>query len=290
MNVILLSLIPMIWYGIYDYLISKPSRAISSTTLMLLVVISNLLVFTCIFSISWQSFVFQKEIIYMLFAAITWYLGLMLYSRSLKTGNPWINSSIANAYPAITVCIWYFFFKEYLTWIQLLFLVCILLWIIFSSFHISEIRSLSLSKSKTSLFYALGATCMWALYVTCLDTAVKYFHPITMAWYIDAFGLLLISPIIFLKRKKVFPELVNTSKENYMYIWILALIGSSASIWFWYAFSFGSLAIVSAIAACSPAVTTLLSRIFWNEKLEIIQYMAIWVLVFGISGLSYVSL
>jgi len=39
-----------------------------------------------------------------------------------------------------------------------------------------------------------------------------------MAWYIDAFGLLLISPIIFLKRKKVFPELVNTSKENYMYI------------------------------------------------------------------------
>lgn len=290
MNVVLLSLIPMIWYGIYDYIISKPSRSISSTTLMLLIVASNLIVFTLIFFITWQSFVLQWEMLYMLFAAITGYLWLMFYSRSLKTGNPWINSSIANAYPAITVCIWYFFFKEYLTLTQLAFLACILLWIIFSSFHISEIRTLSLWKSKTSLMYALWATCMWALYVTCLDIAVNYFHPITMSWYIDVFGLLLIGPLIFLKRHSVWWELKNISKINYTYIGVLALIGACAGIGFWYAFSLWSLAIVSAIAACSPAVTTLLSRVFWNEKLEIVQYVAIWVLIFWISGLSYFSL
>ena len=289
MSVILLSLIPMIWYGIYDYIISKPSRTLSSTLLMLLVVISNLVVFSVIFFISWQHFVFHIEILYMLFAALTGYVWLMLYSRSLKSWSPWINSAIANAYPAITVCIGYFFLKEYLSFLQLLFLMFILAWIIFSSFHISEIWSFSLKKLKSSFLCAIGATFIWALYVMLLDIAVTHFHPIVMAWYVDVFGLLLIAPIVFLKRNKVFPELRTLSRKNSMYIILLALIGSASSLWFGYAFSIWSLAIVSAIAACSPAVTTLLARVFGKEKLEPVQYMAIWVLVFGIAGLSYVS-
>lgn len=290
MSVILLSLIPMIWYGLYDYIISKPSKKISSSTLMSLIVTSNLIVFSMIFLVSWQQFVFQREIIYMLFAAITWYIWLTMYSRSLKTWNPGINSSIANAYPAITVCIWYFFFKEYLSLYQLWFLLCILLWIIFSSFHIDEIKSLSLSKSKTSIMYALWATIMWALYVTCLDVAVNYFHPIIMSLYVDIFWLFLVLPLVLLKRKSICVEVRNISKNSYWYIALLACIWGASSIGFWYAFSLWSLAIVSAIAACSPVVTTLVSRIFWDEKLEMMQYLAIWVLVFWISWLSYFSI
>lgn len=289
MSVILLSIIPMIWYGMYDYIISKPSRVLSSTLLMFLIIVSNLVVFSTIFLFSWLDFVFQIEVLYMLFAAITWYVGLTLYSRSLKSWSPWINSSIANAYPAITVCIGYFFLKEYLSFSQLIFLLFILIWIIFSSFHISEIRSFSFKKSKSSFLFAIGATFMWALYVMLLDIAVRHFHPIIMAWYVDIFWLLLITPFVFLKRNKVFSEMKTLSRKNSMYIVLLALIGSASSLWFWYAFSLWSLAIVSAIAACSPAATTFLARIFDKEKLEIIQYIAIWALVFWIAGLSYVS-
>jgi hypothetical protein len=47
---------------------------------------------------------------------------------------------------------------------------------------------------------------------------------------------------------------------------------------------------VSAITASSPFMTTLLARVFLWEKLWTTQYIAIFVLISWVAGLSYVSL
>jgi len=131
---------------------------------------------------------------------------------------------------------------------------------------------------------------MWALFVTFLDISVIYFHPFVASWIVEIFGLLLLIPFVVYYREKILSESKRTSKNMFLLIFFLSILSSIAAVSFTFAFSLWSLAIVSAIAACSPAVTTLLSIIFDWEKLENIQYIAIWILIFWVVGLSYFSI
>ncbi|MDA9129414.1 DMT family transporter [Candidatus Gracilibacteria bacterium] len=172
---------------------------------------------------------------------------------------------------------------------QLVFLIFIIAGIVLSSFKISELKNFSFKNSKNTLLLALGAAFLWSIEVTFIDRSMMYFHPIVSTWLIEGFALLIVFPFIILKRKKIISEYKKISKTVLMYVGILSCIGAIGNLAFSYAFSFGSLAIVSAIAACSPAITAILSRIFGEETLEYSQYIAIGILVFGISGLTYFS-
>lgn len=289
MSVILLSLITALSYGIHDYVISKPSRVLSVPTLLLSVLVSNIIFLTLTLTVTQTPIVFHTDWIYVLWASVFWYWGFYFYSLAVKYGEIWISSSIANSYPLPTVLIWYFFLGEILHYSELFFFILILTWLIFSSFHIEEIKSRKLKKSKLGILFAFAAMLTWAGYVTFFDMSVRDTSVLLTAWYLDIFALAILFPIFLIKRKSMRKEVVSMNIKIFFYVGVLSL---SLVVWMLalgYAFSLWNLAVVSAIAACSPAVTTLLARIFGNEKLETIQYAAIWILIFWIAGLSYVS-
>jgi len=289
MEVILLSLFWMFWFGVFDYLIASPARKIKSLQLIFILTGINAIWLTIIFLFLWEWWYFGKEIIFPILAGYVGHLGVFFYTKSLATGKIWISSSVANAYPIVTVFFSYIFLKEYFSVWQWIFFMLVVLGIIFSSFHINEIRNFRIEKQKDSLFYALWAMLCWAGFVIFYDRSVEYFWA-ALSWIV-AESIVFISLLTyFLFSKKLSKTYFNNvDLKNIWRIWLVTFFWVFWFLSVWYAFSLWSLAIVSAIAACSPVVTTLFARIFWNEKLEFIQYIAIWVLVFGIAGLSYFS-
>lgn len=290
MNVIALSLICMFFYGIFDYMIAKPARHIKTLQLILIFSAMNslFLLFLAIFLQS-KSFDASFHILYPMCAGIIGHLGVFLYSKSLVNWKIGISSSVANAYPLITVFIGYLFLKEAFLFSQWVFFIFVLIGIMFSSFHIDEIKSFRFQKQKESIFLAFGAMICWALFTFFFDRAVEYYDAATAGFIAECTIVFWVGIYFLLSWRKEFSQLTNIKKDMYLRIFQISCIGITWFLAIWYAFQIWSLALVSAIAACSPAVTTLLARVFWSEKLEIVQYIAIWVLVFGISGLSYVS-
>lgn len=285
-----MSLIVLFLFWLYDYLISWPSKILSSSLLTLFSILSSFIFFSLIVIFSDHTIVFSSQLIFPVLAAINGYLGFIFFTKSLKNWNPWVSSALANTYPAFTIIIGYLFLKEYISVVQLLFLFIILMWIILSSFNLSDIKNFKNNKWKNTIFFALCAAILWSVEVTFIDRSIHYYHPIISTWLIELSALILIFPLILVKRQKIFKEFIIVRKSILVYVCFIGLVWAIGNLAFSYAFSLWSLAIVSAIAACSPAVTAILSRIFWEEKLEYSQYIAIWILVFWISGLSYFSI
>ena len=289
MNVILMSLICMIMYGIFDYLIAGPARSIKTLHLIFIFSWINTVILWVLFFVSWVSLELSWNIIYPILGGITGHLWVYFYSKSVTTGKIWISSSIANAYPIITVLVWYIFLKEYFTFIQWIFFVLVLIGIIFSSFHFKELRSFSFEKNKKSLSYAFWAMIMWASFGFFFDYSMNFFSPIASGVLVELSVFLLVGSFLLTTQKLKLQEFSYVSKKIFQQILVLSIVWNIGFIMLGYAFSIGSLALVSAIAACSPAITTLLARVYWKEKLETVQYLAISLLVFWIAGLSYVS-
>jgi len=108
MNIILLSIFWMLWYGVFDYLIASPSRKIKSLQLIFILTGINSIGLFIVFLFFWEWWYFGKEIIYPILAWYIGHLGVYFYSKSLVTGKIWISSSVANAYPLATVFLWAF--------------------------------------------------------------------------------------------------------------------------------------------------------------------------------------
>jgi drug/metabolite transporter (DMT)-like permease len=96
--------------------------------------------------------------------------------------------------------------------------------------------------------------------------------------------------LLLMRREKIIYQVKKVSIKVWRDIGLVLFCSLFWIFFFAKAFETGSLSFVSAITACSPAITTLLARIFLHEKLSYIQYWAIFILVLGISGLSYFSL
>jgi len=255
-----------------------------------LLVLWQFIVFLWAFLIFPQQIMISPLLIYPLLTGICWFSWALLFSRSLQTGYVWITSSIANAYPLITVFIAILFLWEVISLTQTLFFALILFGIFFLSFHLDEIKAMKVSKNKASLLYALGAMIMWAWFVTFFDRSVVYYSTVITIMVAEAWNLILGVCLLVYTGQDIMKEVTALSKKVWRDI-VFALLGFSFGVFFLaQAFETGSLSFVSAITACSPAVTTLLARVFLKEKLSVIQYWAIFVLVFGISGLSYFSL
>lgn len=289
MNIIFFSLITALCYGVHDYIISKPSRTLSISTLLLCVVVANIFFLTCTLFLTQTQIEFHAHTIYVLLASISGYGGFYFFSQAIKYGKIGISSSIANSYPIITLIIWYIFLGEFLNQKEIIFFLCVIVWLVFSSFHIEELRSRKLKNSKIWILFAFGAMITWSWYVTFFDLSVNNTSVLLTSWYLDIFALFLLLPLFFVKRKNILSECKSINKSMFFYITVLSVCLVIWMLSLGYAFSLGDLALVAAIAACSPAVTTLLARIFEKEKLDFTQYIAITILIFGICGLSYLG-
>lgn len=278
-------------FGTYDYLIVKPARRIPVLHLALYLSVWQFLTFTLLFLFFWDTLKFSWQLIYPIFGGIFGVSGIIFFSKSLQTGLAWISSSIANAYPLITIFIGALFFKEHITSIQYLFFSIIILGIFFLSFQISEIKSLKLTQCKTSLLYAFWAMITWAGFVTFFDISIIYYWAINTIMIAEFGNIFLLSTLLFFHKNSLSSSLSSLDKKTYIDV-VKVLICSLFWIFlFAKAFEAGwSLSVVSAITASSPVMTTLLARIFLNEKLNTVQYWAIFILITWVVGLSYVSL
>lgn len=285
------SILALFVFGTYDYLIVKPARRIPAIHLALFLSIWQCIIFALLFLFFWEKIDFWWELIYPILGGIFGVTGIILYSKSTQTGLAWISSSIANAYPLITIFVWAIILKEQINELQYMFFALIVLGIFFLSFQISEIKSLKLSQCKSSLWYASGAMIAWAWFVTFFDLSVNHYWAINTVLIAELGNIIALSSILLFTQKNVFEHFhsldIQTSKE------VASVLLCSLFGIFLFAKAFeagGTLSVVSAITASSPFMTTLLARVFLWEKLWTTQYIAIFVLISWVAGLSYVSL
>jgi drug/metabolite transporter (DMT)-like permease len=139
-----------------------------------------------------------------------------------------------------------------------------------------------------SYIYFRGGICNNSM--TIFGRSVEYFSPVGTIMIAEIGNVILGWSLLIAKWRNIKYQLQALSAKIWRDIWLVLFCSLFGVFFFAKAFETGSLSFESAITACSPAITTLFALVFLNKKLSYVQYVAIFVLVLGISGLSYVSL
>lgn len=278
-------------FGTYDYLVVKPARRIPVIPLALYLSLGQFLIFFVLFLLFWTHISLWWELIYPIFAGIFGVTGIIFFSKSVQTWLAGISSSIANAYPLITIFVWALIFKEQIVNMQYVFFISIILWIFFLSFQLSEIKSLKLSQCKSSLGFAFWAMLAWAGFTVLFSVSTEYYWAINTVLIAEFGNILALSLLLIITKQSVIKHLQVIDKKIVLDVGKVLICSLFWVYFFAKAFETGgTISVVSAITASSPIMTTLLARIFLKEKLNVIQYWAMLLLIAWVSGLSYVSL
>ena len=132
--------------------------------------------------------------------------------------------------------------------------------------------------------FAIMTILFWSLAYVFTRLALRYFSPFSLGflrYFIASIVLLII--VMFIK--------IKIPQKNDLKWFILS--GFFGFFFYMIAFNIGSVSVTastsSIIIATTPIITTLLARIFFKEKLKIIQYIAIIIQFIGVGILTLMN-
>jgi drug/metabolite transporter (DMT)-like permease len=208
-------------------------------------------------------------------------LGYLSFVKGMSLGSVTLTGVIGGSFPALTTLLALFLFHEHLTAIQALAVVLVVAGIVLSSLEDSP-RTVLKAIKGTSLFYALGAFLLWGIYY-----AVVRFPVDRIGWFIPQYSSSIAGLILFplIAKRSGEKEMLKPPKLLLL-IAAIALLQIGGGMFYSYAISKGSTALVAPIAGSSPAIFVVLAYFIFKEKLKAVQWIGIACAVIGIVGLS----
>lgn len=266
---IVLSLIPMVTWGIGDYLSSLAAKDISPRVANFVFQVAGLpLSFAIALILGLPPFVLS-DIAVFLIAGVIFTSGFVLMMKGFTKGAIGVVSPIANAYSAVTVAIAVLVFGTMVSIGQLLAIALIILGIIFVSYEKSS-KLKSRRRIQASVFYALLSMLSFGVGFGVLESIDAY------TWYQNML-LLHISVVIvafvdmlIIKKNKAFKEMRSALK--YKIGLIGGVLGTVGTLGFFGAYeNLGSVVIPAVIASSSPLVTSFIAHRREGERLQLLQ-------------------
>jgi len=206
------------------------------------------------------------------------YLAYVFYVKGIEAGNVSVISPIAHSSVIVTVLLSLFFFRESITLLQAIAMAVIITGVILISFKYSELKKSR--KRIKGLGFALATLVGWGLLFFLWKLPLSYTSPFIAAFYIEAliFIFALISAIP-LKKKLLAPKTDKITGILALFVGTVLAIGS---LFYTLGINLEFVSLVAPIAAASPFIAVIFSRIFLKEMLELNQKIAVAMIIIGL--------
>jgi drug/metabolite transporter (DMT)-like permease len=274
----------MFSFGLSNGIAKVPIKLIGSkkTVFFRNLFVSIILLFVLLFNLSGTRF----DLTYILIAAgisIIAYIPLLSYYKAIRLGKIGVIAPIANSSVIFTVLFSLIFFSETVTTVQFLAIGVIIFGIIFESLDLSDIRKSNLFSWKSGRPYALITCFLWGVVFFLFKIPVSILGPFLTAFIIET-GIAVMCGLDLGLNKKGFRL---KGKNTVLLLFLVALFGALASLFYNIGITYSKVAIVSALTFSSPIVTTLYGKFVYREKLSPRQWFSVCAIIAGVVMIYY---
>lgn len=278
---ILFGLISMISWGVSDFFVTKSVRGCIAIKALFWSQIVALIIMLPIFLLFFTMPEFSSQIFALFFlAGIFTVISNLAFYKGLRIGKVSIVMPIASCWAIVTIFISIAFLGELLTKTNALGAIFAIIGVILVLF-----RKNNSAKSKDSskgISYAIISAFAYGINFVIIDllaNEIGWFLPIFFIGIINAFLLIIYAG--FRKSNLSFP------RNIFSFVILVGVLDTIAYLFYSTSVTMELGAIVAPIAATSPAISILLAKIFFKEKIRLSQKIGI---IFVLAGLVLLSL
>lgn len=278
---ILFGLVSMISWGVSDFFVTKSARGCATIRAFFWSQIVALTILTPLFLLFFTMPKFSFRIFVMLFSAgIFTMTSNFAFYKGLEVGKVSIVMPISSCWAIITIFISIIFLGELLTITNTLGAIFVIIGVILVLFK--KNNSAKSKNNPKGIFYAIIAAFAFGIDFAIIDllaNEIGWFLPIFFIGIINAFLLLIYAS--FRKNNLSFP------RNIFLFVILVGILDTTAYLFYSSSVTMELGAVVAPIAATSPAISILMAKIFFKEKLRLSQKIGI---VFVLVGLVLLSL
>lgn len=214
------------------------------------------------------------------------YFGLYMFFKAASVGEIGIVTPITGGRVVISTLIGLMVFSETINVMQGLAVLTIFIGLIAISIDPKKVNKLLLLDKNSGVLYAILTAIIWGLVFPFIRIPAIVLGGILTTLAVE-FGAL-ISSYITLKKSKLNLLLNNKSeKAGITGVILMGILGTIAGVAQTLSYATGNIGIVTSIIASSPLITALYGKLVYKERLTVLQYMAILLIVTGMISLSY---
>ncbi len=281
---IVFGLLAMLGYGLSNAFSQIPAKKIGPKRTIFFrgVFISAILLPVLLFYLPTTNFSFAY--IPVAFAvSFIGYLPLITFYKALEKGKVGIVAPIANSSVIFTILLSVIFFGEALTAGRLIAIAMILAGIVLISVNPRDIRKSQLFKMSSGIPFALVTCVLWGMVFFLFKIPVSVLGPILTSFIIE-FGITVYNGIELRLTKKTF---ALPDHGIVKYIFLVALFGAAGTLFYNMGIATSDVSLVAALTFSNPFVASLYGRFAYKEKLTMLQWAAILLIIAGIVAVSY---
>lgn len=281
---IFFGLIAMLGWGLSDFLgayISRKTTPLKAFTLTRTFGLLLLALFFLIFTTPVRFSPFS--IILVLVTAVLYVLSGLSYYKGLTIGQVSVISPVASSYPALTVILSVLLLKESLTSQQIAAISLAILGSILASFKLKDLIKLNPKNAARGVNYAIFASLCWSFMLLFIGILSS-----DLGWYVTVLLLNAFSLLYLVSYSKVYKKDISFPAKGIILIIVLSAILDVFAV---LSYSFGTtityVAIIATVSSVYPAITILLARFFFKEKLDVNQWFGVLLVLVGLVLLSF---
>lgn len=277
---ILFGILSMLGFGLSNAISQKLVRKIGELSSIVFQAFVTLFILFPLFFIYPINFSFSIYYIGIaLVIALMGVIPLFTFYKALKLGKVGIVVPIANSSPITTVVLSVIFLNEVLSVTQTFSIIMIVLGVILVSLKLSGLKKNNIAAGVP---YALVTSVMWGVYFFLSKFPVDVLGP-TFTAAITQLGIFFFTAAYAAKENKLALK-ISSDAVKYAVITGVALAAGVAA--YDIGITLANVSIVASLASASPLVAALYARIFYKEKLEKLQYLALLMIAGGVILLS----
>lgn len=284
---VLISLIPFFAFGLTNALSKKYVNLLgSSQSIIYRNTIVIILLFITLLGFINESHFILKEIILGVFLSAISYFGLYFFYKGLELGKVGLVAPISHTRVFLASLIGITFLGDSITNLQFISIIIIFIGSALISLNLRSIKSSVIFSKKSGLGFALLAALFWGStfpFFSHFSTVLGAF----LFSFILEVTVLAMSLVTTLKTEGKIKLEPAKIKKYWLGLLIIGALSALASFSMNLAYKTGEISIVSAITSASPMISIIYAGIIFKERLTRQQYIASFLIIIGIIGLSY---
>jgi len=268
---VIFGIITMFGWGIADFFVVKAVRKTSSFKTLIWSQTIGLLIFFIIFG-----FFFEAPALTLGWLIVSFIVGLLCvisfltFYESLRIGVVSVVAPVVGLWSIIVVVLSVLFLGDKPSPLAWLGIVVAIIGGLLASFKLKDLLHLKWKNAVPGLGYALFTVLFAGIYLFLIvvqEEAWGWFFPVFM---LKLFTVLILYGYVGIKRKPI-----RMNQKVWHYIIIIAVLEVIAFLSFGFGTHSGLATIAAPISAAFPAVTVVMVRIFFKEKLETNQKVGV---------------
>ncbi len=277
---IFFGIIAMMSWGASDFFVTKSARGCEPYRAFLWSQITALIILFTIFFIFFETPKFSFTVAgLILLSAFFTVIANMAFYKSLKKGKVSIVMPVASCWAVVTVLLSLIFLNQSLTQYRAIGVVLAIAGAVIVSFSWKDLRKLK--NHAGGVNYAVIAALAYGIDFVLIDIMAN-----KIGWFFPMLFVALVSACFLSIYAGICGKDISFPKNIWQFIILVGILDTIAYLFYSSSVTTVYGAVMAPIAASSPAVSILLAKIFFKEKIEMHQEIGIASVIIGLILLS----